>query len=58
MLTTMTAFVNFPSSYTQSTVERAFRKYLPEVSITTDKPSDKVQIQYADCEKNSSIMNV
>ncbi|TIB77109.1 TTL-domain-containing protein [Wallemia mellicola] len=44
----MTAFVNFPSSYTQSTVERAFRKYLPEVSITTDKPSDRVQIQYAD----------
>ncbi|TIA90700.1 hypothetical protein E3P99_01427 [Wallemia hederae] len=45
----MTAFVNFPSQYTQATVERAFKKYLPDVQVITDKPTEKVSIQYADC---------
>ncbi|TIB05082.1 hypothetical protein E3P96_01430 [Wallemia ichthyophaga] len=44
----LTAFVNFPSEYTQAAVIRGFKKYLPDVLLITDKPTEKLQIQYAD----------
>lgn len=45
----LNAFVNFPSEYTQAAVIRGFKKYLPDVLLITDKPTEKLQIQYADC---------
>ncbi len=36
----LTAFVNFPSPYTQSLLERALVAVLPALAMTSELPSD------------------
>ena len=52
------AFVSFPSEYTHNSVIRAFKKYLPDVELVFNRPSDVVDIQYADCKKSHQLKSL